>query len=271
MELADAYRRAGLSYYPSSSRRRPNAAPAPSSSSRPAPRANAVRRSSRCCDASCGAPRGVVVTGLLAQRKTDWLERTGLLRRTGCQFHWRNEGFTDFDSFSRDPFPAEKRQKLKRSAARDGGLDRLPAAARRRRTRAMAFFHDSTQPFIGGAASATLSLDFFLASRSARPSPLCGGGRQVEGPSPRPSASSARTPSTAPLGCRETTTPALRGCYYQGLDYLHPRGLALFGARGQGEHKAAAASCRRQLVDALIADPRFRTAIDGFLAMEAAR
>ena len=31
--------------------------------------------------------------------ETDLLEQAGLVRRTGCQFHWENRGYADFDAF----------------------------------------------------------------------------------------------------------------------------------------------------------------------------
>ena len=45
--------------------------------------------------------------------ETQWLEHAGLMRRIGCQFHWENKGYADFDAFL-DSFSAQKRKKLKR-------------------------------------------------------------------------------------------------------------------------------------------------------------
>ncbi len=40
-----------------------------------------------------------------------------MMRRTGCQFHWHNRGYRDFDDFL-DRFSAQKRKKLKRERRR---------------------------------------------------------------------------------------------------------------------------------------------------------
>ncbi len=123
---AEAYARAGLSYYPKLIAALPFA---PVTS----PRLLVAR----------DADRTAVVDRLIAAAReladelgasslhwlftddddTATLERHGHLHRTGVQFHWRNPGYTGFDDFVRG-FTADKRKKLNRERrqVRDAGI-----------------------------------------------------------------------------------------------------------------------------------------------------
>jgi predicted N-acyltransferase len=112
---ADAYRRAGLAYYP----RLVSAVPfTPATGSR-------LLAAGEDRDRLLGAARAILNDAGLSSlhvlfpdaEDRAFLEGAGLLPRLDCQFHWRNEGYATFGDFL-DGFTAEKRKKLRRERRR---------------------------------------------------------------------------------------------------------------------------------------------------------
>ncbi len=175
-------------------------------------------------------------------QETALLEQQGLLRRTGYQFQWSNQGYENFDGF----------------------LARLTSRRRkqiRRERRSVARFGISFECYRGGEIDDTL-WDVFHAfyrstfERKSGIASLTPGFFKEIGRSMADSvllvlARDARGYVAGCLnfiggevlygrhwGCRETV-PNLHFelCYYQTIDYCIGNGLARFDAGAQGEHK----------------------------------
>ena len=238
--------------------------------------ANAVRR--LLADSATRLAEGIGASSLhwlfSPTAEADWLEASGLLRRTGCQFHWQNDGFADFDAFL-VTFSAEKRKKLKRErrrVAEDGITFRLLHGADAAQGD-WAFFHELyVDTFHRRGGIPTLSLDFFLRLAERAPESLL---LVIAQHGRRPVAAALCLVGTDTLygrhwGCRETYHSLhFETCYYQGLDYCIRERLTRFEPGAQGEHKVSRGFLPTPTWSThWIADPRFREAVAGFLRME---
>ena len=278
---ADAYQRAGLRYYPKLVVASPYT-PATGlriltgdAPDRPALAAALIQGSMELAER-------LGVSGLhwlfTSATETDWLRAQGLMPRLGCQFHWDNRGYDDFDAFLGE-FSAEKRKKIKRERRRvaESGI-------RLRRVRGDAatpeewrIFHrlyEDTFDKRGGLP--TLSLGFFQEIGRTMgeqlllvlaEEPHAGGGRIV--------AAAFCLQGTRSLygrhwGCfKEFHSLHFEACYYQGLEHCIEQGLQRFEPGAQGEHKVARGFLPTRTWSAhWIGDVRFRRPIDSFLAHE---
>jgi len=276
---ADAYRRAGLSYYPKLVSAAPyTPATGPKLLVEPTADAVAVRRA--LADGATRLAEGLRVSSLhwlfSPTEEADWLASAGLLRRTGCQFHWKNEGYADFEGFLAT-FSAEKRKKLKRERRRvveDGIRFRLLHGDDASEGE-WAFFHTLyADTFHRRGGIPTLSLGFFLRLAERVPQSVL---LILAEHGHRPVAAAfclvgADTLYGRHWGCRETYHSLhFEACYYQGLDHCIRERLARFEPGAQGEHKISRGFLPTPTWSThWIADARFRAAIDRFLAMETA-
>jgi predicted N-acyltransferase len=274
---ADAYRRNGLDYYPKLVSAAPyTPATGPKLLVSSGIDSAAVRR--KLAAAATRLAEGLRVSSLhwlfSPAEEAHWLESTGLLRRTGCQFHWRNEGYDDFDALLA-AFSAEKRKKLKRErrrVAEDGITFRLLHGGDATESD-WAFFHTLyADTFHRRGGIPTLSRDFFLRLAELTPESVL---LVIADHGRRPVAAAFCLVGTDTLygrhwGCRETYHSLhFEACYYQGLEYCIRRRLARFEPGAQGEHKVSRGFLPTPTWSThWIADPRFRSAIEGFLAME---
>ncbi|MCK0508400.1 GNAT family N-acetyltransferase [Aromatoleum anaerobium] len=210
------------------------------------------------------------------ETEAGWMREAGLLIRQGVQFHWFNAGYRDFDGFLAS-LNHEKRKKIRQ--------DRRHAAAHALTFRWLdgttanaadwAFFHrcyaatyalHRSTPYLGArfftqlASRAPHSVRLLLAERQDEPVAsaffLCDGealyGRY--------------------WGATEHL-PFLHFelCYYRAIDYCIDHRLSRFEGGAQGEHKLA-----RGLQPVVtrsahwIREPRWRDAVDRFLAQETA-
>ena len=278
---ADAYQRAGLRYYPKLVVASPYT-PATGlriltgdAPDRPALAAALIQGSMELAER-------LGVSGLhwlfTSATETDWLRAQGLMPRLGCQFHWDNRGYDDFDAFLGE-FSAEKRKKIKRERRRvaESGI-------RLRRVRGDAatpeewrIFHrlyEDTFDKRGGLP--TLSLGFFQEIGRTMgeqlllvlaEEPHAGGGRIV--------AAAFCLQGTRSLygrhwGCfKEFHSLHFEACYYQGLEHCIEQGLQRFEPGAQGEHKVARGFLPTRTWSAhWIASERFRRPIGSFLEHE---
>lgn len=202
------------------------------------------------------------------------LQAAGGLLRQGCQFHWHNRGYRDFQDFL-DTFTAKRRKTLNRERrrVREAGLE-LSLLSGREASEAqwqhLHSFYRATFARLGGVA--TLSLPFFLDIAAALGERIVlvlarAGGREVAGAI---SFRSATTLYGRHWGClADYDSLHFEACYYQGLEYCIDTGLQRFEPGAQGEHKIA-----RGFLPALthsvhwIAAAGFRQAIAAFLARE---
>jgi predicted N-acyltransferase len=241
---ADAYRRAGLPYYPKLVVGVPyTPAPGPRillADDAPEGTADAL------VEAALELAREMEVSSLhwlfTGERDTGILHSHGLMRRTGTQFHWFNQDYRDFDDYL-DQFTAQKRKKLKRERRRvqESGVELEVLNGREISEAQWDTFHrfyEDTFDKRGG--SATLTGDFFKHLGESMPERVVlvlarYEGRYVAG------AFNLRSDTARygrHWGCdREFHSLHFEACYYQGLDYCIRHGLKRFEPGAQGEHK----------------------------------
>ncbi len=274
---ADAYRRKGLAYYPKlvvASPYTPATGPRLLTGSSPKNRdyASALIQ---------GAVRTAERMGVSSlhwlfttDSETDLLEEQGLMRRVGCQFHWSNPGYASFDDFL-STFTAEKRKKVKRERRRvqEAGIRiRLVPGYEATEAEWVTFHRLYEDTFDKRGGIPTLSLPFFqeIGETMGRQLllVLAYQGRDIV-------AAAFDLVGEHSLygrhwGCfRDFHSLHFEACYYQGLDYCIERGLSRFEPGAQGEHKVSRGFLPTPTWSAhWIADPRFRSAIGGFLAQE---
>jgi predicted N-acyltransferase len=202
------------------------------------------------------------------------LQAQGLLRRLGCQFHWRNRGYRDFDDFL-DSLTAKRRKNIKRERrlVEEAGLvvrTLQGTEVSESEWRAFYDFYRSTFHRRGGIP--TLTLGFFQEIAATM-------GDQVllvlaqRGRHPVAGAISFRSDHTLygrHWGCTaEYDSLHFEACYYQGIIYCIHYQLATFEPGAQGEYKV-----HRGFLPTLtesahwIAHPGFRQAIAEFLHHE---
>lgn len=205
---------------------------------------------------------------------TDSLEKAGFLLRLGCQYHWTQPGYRDFDDFL-DTFSAHKRKKLKRERRRvlEAGIEHRIVhghEADEADWRTLHRFYQST--FDKKWGTATLNLPFFreLGATMGEQVVLIFAG--IEG---RPVAGALCFRSRSALygrhwGCEaDYHSLHFETCYYQGIDYCIREGLTLFEPGAQGEHKVSRGFLPTPTWSAhWIAQPRLRDAIADFLSRE---
>jgi len=166
----------------------------------------------------------------------------GLISRLGCQFHWHNPGYRDFQDFL-DTLTAKKRKNIKRERrlVQDAGLELQilrGTEASETQWRSLHAFYCSTFHRLGGMP--TLTLPFFqeIAMMMGEQILLVlarEGHRAVAGAI---SFQSETTLYGRHWGCRaDYDSLHFEACYYQGIDYCIRHGLQRFEPGAQGEHK----------------------------------
>jgi len=205
---------------------------------------------------------------------TATLLRHGFMRRTGCHFHWHDEGYRSFDDFL-TRLSSRKRKKIRRERrfVEEAGI-RMEIIhgheASEAQWRTMHDFYRST--FERKAGMPTLSLEFFLdISRSMGEQIVlvfAWLGRQAV-------AGAINLRSDTALygrhwGCAgQYHSLHFETCYYQGIEYCIDNRLHLFEPGAQGEHKISRGFLPTLTWSAhWIADPHFRQAIARFLTRE---
>lgn len=274
---AEAYRRAGLPYYP----RFVSAVPfTPAAGPRLLVRADldpaAVRQQLVTAARELMREHGVSSLHVLfpAAPDREALSGAGLLSRLDCQFHWRNAGHESFEDFLAG-FTAEKRKKIRRERRRvaEAGITFLTLhGGDLDATRIETLYRLHAETFARYGSSPYLNREFFQRLARALPAAMV-----VE----------FALQKTAPIACSVSlcSGEALYGrywgaygehhslhfetCYYRGIEYCIGHGLARFEPGTQGEHKLL-----RGFAPALvwsmhdIADPRCAAAIGDWLARE---
>ena len=174
----------------------------------------------------------------------EWMREKGMMLRTDCQFHWKNEGYADFAGFL-DTFSSAKRKKVNRERRRvreagivfetlNGGGVTPELWETLYPLYAASYLKRGQYPY--------LSHDFFERITRSMPESIVLFVARLDGE------------AIALAICFRSDT-ALYGrywgsrgyyhslhfetCYYQGIDYCIREGLALFDPGVQGEHKLA--------------------------------
>jgi hypothetical protein len=242
---ADAYERAGLDYYP----KLVSAVPfTPANGGR-----LLVGESARAADVR----RALVAEGLKfaeAAGLSSWhvlfpddadrdaLAEAGLLERKACQFHWRNDGYRDFDDFL-SRFSSSKRKKAKRERRRiaEAGIrfehlsgDAVSASD----WDAVYEFYAHT--FLRRGRAPYLNREFFEIVSATSPDNLLVILARFD---THPIAAAICFRGEHALYGRYWGSAAdfhslhFETCYYQGIEYCIREGLSLFEPGTQGEHK----------------------------------
>ncbi len=274
---ADAYRRAGLSYYPKlvsaspftpATSRRLLTAPGPSGDALAARLLKAVR--------DYAAERQLSSAHVLFPHESELpsLEREGYLLRKDCQFQWQNRGYSDFDEFLAD-FSSAKRKKARRERRRvsEAGIRFRNVCGAELDTREWSrVFGLCSRTFLRRGSMPYLSLPFFLELRRTLPEAIRvivaeHGGEIIA------AAIFYRGPDTlyGRYWGSEDDYHSLHfeTCYYQGIAYCIAEGIARFEPGTQGEHKI-----RRGFLPSAtwsahwLSHPRFAEAVDTYLADE---
>ncbi len=243
---AEAYRRAGLDYYP----KLVSAVPFT-----PAPSKRLLLDDPDDLEAAAGL---VEAAKLLANEsgcsslhvlfphddEIDRLRRLGLRVRKDCQFHWHNQDYADFDEFLAT-FSAKKRKKARRDRRHvaEAGIrfERLSGEelddatwAEVYRLISITFLRRGSMPYF--------NLDFFRNISAALPDNVL----VVAGYRDRRMLAAAvffrsdRALYGRYWGADEQVNSLhFETCYYQGIDYCIDSGLTLFEPGTQGEHKVS--------------------------------
>lgn len=274
---ADAYRRAGLRYYPKLVAAVPFT-PATGPRLLAAPGVDRAPIVSALLDAAIGHAQATGASSLHVlfpdQQQSLELERHGLLLRKDCQFHWHNRNYSSFDDFLAG-FTAEKRKKTRRERRRvaEAGIrfrvltgEEMtdPLWAEVMPLYASTFWRRGHDPYLGER--------FFRAIARALPARIVII-LAVAGTGVVAAAICFRSDDT--LYGRYWGSSGdyhslhFETCYYQGIEYCIRNGLRLFEPGTQGEHKIARGFVPSEVWSGhWLSDSRFAAAVDRYLASE---
>ena len=205
------------------------------------------------------------------------LEGSGLLMRSGCQFHWMNRGYRDFQDYL-DALTSKRRKEIRRerrdAAAAPVEIEILDGrAATEAHWSAYHALYSATYDRKWGYPA--LTLPFFISAAASLPDRtllvLARRGRSYV------AGAHCFAGRDTLFGRNWGCTEQHRGlhfeiCYYRLIEHCIRHGLARFDAGAQGEHKLLRGFLPVETHSAhWIADPRFREAIGRFLAGERAQ
>lgn len=205
---------------------------------------------------------------------TDVLRQQGLLHRLGCQFHWHNPGYRDFDDFLAN-LSSKKRKNIRRERrlVQEAGVElEILQGSKASDAQWQVFhrFYRSTFQRLGGIPMLTLPFFQEIATTMGDQIILVSAQRDKHLVAGAISFRSARALYGRHWGCNaEYDSLHFEACYYQGIAYCIEHGLHTFEPGAQGEHKVY-----RGFLPTLtqsthwIAHPGFREAVADFLHRE---
>jgi len=198
----------------------------------------------------------------------------GLVRRTGCQYHWHNRGYADFDGFL-EALSSKKRKNVKRERrrVREQGIEFRAltgaSAGPEDWTRFHRFYQDTFERHMG---IPTLSEEFFAATAAAL-GPQVVLFEALQGSETIAAALCYRSDDTLYgrfWGCSQDLPDLhFETCYYQGIEYCIREGLARFEPGAQGEHKIPRGFLPVPTASAhAVLTPGFRASVQDFCLRE---
>ena len=213
---------------------------------------------------------------VLFANEADALEQHGLLLRRTVQFHWRNEGYADFEAFlSRLTHARRKNIRQERRRVRDAGVSLRVLEGEAITPAHWDFFHRCyRRTYAEHRSSPYLNLDFFLRI-----------GRTLAQNMVLVLAEREARPIAASLLVRDEKTlygrywgalehvPLLHFecCYYQPIEFAVTKKIQTFEGGAQGEHKIFRGLLPVETLSAhWLAQPRFARAVEQFLEREGA-
>jgi predicted N-acyltransferase len=204
------------------------------------------------------------------------LEESGMLLRRTVQFHWRNDGYADFEDFlARLNHARRKNLRQERRKVREAGVELRWLEGTAIERRHWEFFHRCYRTtYAAHRSSPYLNLEFFLRIGATLPQHMAMVLAERNG---RPIASALFLTDGATLYGRYwgavEYVPLLHFecCYYQAIEFAIARGLKLFEGGAQGEHKLFRGLLPVETLSAhWLAHPRFARAVETFLEREGA-
>ena len=206
--------------------------------------------------------------------EAELLRAEGMLLRRTVQFHWKNEGYADFEAFlARLSHARRKNIRQERRRVREAGVSLRWLEGEAIGRAQWEFFHRCYRhTYAAHGSSPYLNLEFFLRLGSALPRNVAMVMAERDG---RPIAAALFLYDGASLygrywGALEHV-PLLHFecCYYQAIEYAIARGLQVFEGGAQGEHKIFRGLMPVEALSAhWLADARFARAIEDYLARE---
>jgi uncharacterized protein len=200
--------------------------------------------------------------------------RLGLLERKGCQFHWSNDGYTSFDDFL-GRFSSAKRKKARRERRRvaEAGIEFVHLRGDEASSADWdAIFQFYSRTFLRRGRAPYLNREFFAAVTATMPESLLIVLARFQG---QPIATAICFRSDDTLYGRYWGSLAdfhslhFEACYYQGIDYCIREGLQRFEPGTQGEHKISRGFTPSPTWSYhWLSNPAFAEAIEDFLARE---
>jgi uncharacterized protein len=210
------------------------------------------------------------------EEEATFLENSGLLKRRAVQFHWRNDGYVDFEAFlKRMSHGRRKNIRQERRRVREAGVTFRWLEGNAIQENHWEFFYRCYRhTYALHGSSPYLTLEFFLRVGAALPEHTVMVIAEREG---RPIAASLLFRDEASLYGRYWGSiehvPLLHFdcCYYQAIEYAIARGLQKFEGGAQGEHKLFRGLLPVQTASAhWLAHPAFAHAVQNFLEREGA-
>lgn len=270
---ADAYERHGLAYYP----KLVGAVPfTPVQGARLLARENTDRLELLAAALELAQKASSLHVLFPQDSEMELLLGRGLLARRTVQFHWRNEGYRDFDDFlSRLTHSRRKNIRQERRRVRDAGVTLRWLEAQAIACNDWEFFHRCYRnTYRAHASSPYLNLEFFLRLAQSLPGCLALVMAEQQG-SPVACALFLRDGSRLYgryWGCvRHVPLLHFECCYYQPIEYAIAHGISAFEGGAQGEHKLFRGLLPVEVPSAhWLAHPDFARAIEDFLAREGA-
>ncbi len=211
--------------------------------------------------------------------EAELMREAGMLLRRTVQFHWRNDGYADFDDFlARMTRHRRKIIRQERRRVRAAGIAfRWLRGPQIERAHWEFFERCYRRTYAAHRSSPYLSLDFFLRVGAALPQhTLMILAERAGRPVSRPVAAALNFVAGGTLygrywGALEHV-PLLHfeTCYYQAIEFAIAHRLARFEGGAQGEHKIFRGLLPVQSCSAhWLAQPRFASAIEDYLEREA--
>ena len=203
-----------------------------------------------------------------------FMEKSGLITRHDCQYHWVNQNYDSFEDFL-SRLNSRKRKSIRqqrRKVAESGAEIRLLNGHTATADDWSAFTRFYNETFISKWGMATFNQGFFMQVAEKMPDQLLLVLADLDGEC---IAGSLMYLSDECLygrhwGCiREVDQLHFEACYYQGIEFAIRQGLKRFEPGAQGEHKIARGFLPVQTRSShWICDPRFQRPISAFCGEE---
>ena len=274
---ADAYRRCGRAYYPKVVTAVPyTPAGGPRLLVPPSPAATSIKAALLEAARDVVSMRGASSFHCLfpSMEDAEFLEAQGYAIRVGCQYHWHNRGYGDFDQFL-DSFSADKRKKVKRERRRvqEAGIEILLLEGPQITTSLwQVFYQFYRSTMLRKSGYLPLSPEFFYAVGRTMPENvvLALARRQGEYVAAALSLRGGDTLYGRYWGAlQDFHSLHFELCYYAGIEYCIRNGLQCFEPGALGEHKISRGFLPTATYSAhWLADPEFRRIIQQFLERE---